>query len=144
MNVRWTFVHVSKIPYQSCLPAPRHLEGTRPTNRRNNKLHVRVSTPRIVDQVPHAVDQPVVVAVEPAQVVEAQVDEHQVRRVARDHVLDQILVGGGRAAADGEVRPVMFGQYMLGSLLPSQTPAISMIFTTSHKRGEEKGGKGEK
>lgn len=71
-NVRaMDFGHVSK--YCSCLPG--YLGALiRLTNGSNNELHVWVSPARIVYQVAHAVDQPIVITIEPTQVIKTQVN----------------------------------------------------------------------
>lgn len=120
MNVRWTLITSVNITL-----AVRDLgisTRIRLTNCSNNELHVWVSPARIVYQVAHAVNEPVIITIEPAQVIKTQVNQHQIRRIARDHILDQVLVGSSRTATDGKVRPVSsFSKYILGSQVLFQT-----------------------
>lgn len=66
------FDHVSK--YCPCLPGPVISTRIRLTNCSNNELHVWVGPARIVYQVAHAVNEPVIITIEPTQVIKPQVN----------------------------------------------------------------------
>lgn len=122
MKVRWTLITSVNIAL-----AHRDLgiaRRIRLTNCSNNKLHVWVSPARIVYQVAHAVNQPIIITIEPTQVIETQVNQHQIRRIARDHILDQVLVGSSRTATDGKVRSAssLVSIYSVLKYSPKLTP----------------------
>lgn len=77
------------------------------TNCANDKFHVTVSPTCVIDQIPHVVDKAIVIAVEPAQVVEPQLDQHQIRRIVSGDLLDQVLVNCSSTATDGKMVPII-------------------------------------